>query len=124
MLAVELPRPFARLTYQEAMDRYGVDKPDRRFGMELHDVSDLVARGTFRVFTQALDAGGQVKALAVPGGAAFSRKDLEDLVAVIRPFGGKGVAWMRVRDDGLEAPITPAGRTALSVEALSSRSWR
>ena len=103
---VDLALPFPRMTYHEAMDRYGVDKPDRRFGVELCDVSDIVAASSFRVFTQALETGGQVKALAVPGGAAFSRKELDDLVEVVRPFGGKGVAWMKVGADGLEAPIT------------------
>ncbi len=103
---VELALPFPRMTYHDAMARYGVDKPDRRFGLELRDVSDIVAASSFRVFTQALETGGQVKALAVPGGAAFSRKELDDLVDVVRPFGGKGVAWMKVGADGLEAPIT------------------
>jgi aspartyl-tRNA synthetase len=103
---ITLPRPLPRLSYQEAMARYGVDKPDCRFGMELHDVSELVAPGEFRVFTQALAQQGQVKAIAAPGGVAFSRKELEDLVDVVRPFGGQGIAWMRVREEGLESPIT------------------
>jgi aspartyl-tRNA synthetase len=103
---IALPRPLPRLSYQDAMARYGVDKPDCRFGMELHDVSDLVAQGEFRVFTQALAQQGQVKAIAAPGGAAFSRKELEDLIDVVRPFGGQGIAWMRVREAGLESPIT------------------
>ncbi len=98
--------PFPRMSYVEAMARYGVDKPDCRFGMELHDVSDLVGQGEFRVFTQALEGQGQVKAIAVPGGADFSRKELEDLIDVVRPFGGQGVAWMKVREDRLESPIT------------------
>lgn len=103
---ITLEPPFPRMTYAEAMARYGVDKPDCRFGMELHDVSDLVGQGEFRVFTQALEQEGQVKAIAVPGGADFSRKELEDLIDVVRPFGGQGVAWMKVRETGLESPIT------------------
>jgi aspartyl-tRNA synthetase len=103
---VSMARPLPRMSYLEAMSRYGVDKPDCRFGMELYDVSDLVAQGGFRVFTQALQQQGQVKAIAAPGGANFSRKELEDLVDVVRPFGGQGIAWMRVREDGLESPIT------------------
>jgi aspartyl-tRNA synthetase len=103
---VTIPRPLPRMSYQEAMARYGVDKPDCRFGMELHDVSELMAQGEFRVFTQALAQQGQVKAIAAPGGAAFSRKELEDLIDVVRPFGGQGIAWMKVREEGLESPIT------------------
>ncbi|ETW96213.1 MAG: aspartyl-tRNA synthase [Candidatus Entotheonella gemina] len=103
---VTLPCPLPRMSYADAMARYGVDKPDCRFGMELHDVSDLVAQGEFRVFTQALQQQGQVKAIAAPGGADFSRKELEDLIDVVRPFGGQGIAWMKVREEGLESPIT------------------
>ena len=103
---VSIPLPLPRMSYADAMARYGVDKPDCRFGMELHDVSDIVAQGEFRVFTQALSQGGQVKAIAAPGGAAFSRRELEDLVDVVRPFGGQGVAWMKVGEDGLESAIT------------------
>lgn len=103
---ITLPCPLPRMSYAEAMSRYGVDKPDLRFGMELHDVSDLVAQGEFRVFAQALEQRGQVKAIAAPGGADFSRKELEDLIDVVRPFGGQGIAWMKVREAGLESPIT------------------
>ena len=105
-LDVSIPRPLPRLSYADAMARYGVDKPDCRFGMELHDVSDVVAQGEFRVFTQALSQGGQVKAIAAPGGAEFSRRELEELVDVVRPFGGQGVAWMKVTENGLESAIT------------------
>jgi len=66
----------------------------------------LMAQGEFRVFTQALAQQGQVKAIAAPGGADFSRKELEDLIDVVRPFGGRGIAWMKVREEGLESPIT------------------
>ncbi|GIX46807.1 MAG: aspartate--tRNA(Asp/Asn) ligase [Candidatus Tectimicrobiota bacterium] len=118
LLGVELSLPFPRLTYQEALARYGVDKPDCRFAMELCDVSDLAATSTFRVFTQALAAGGQVKALAVPGGARLSRKELEDLVEVVRPFGGKGVAWLKVREGTVDSPLarffSPESLAALS----------
>jgi len=103
---VTMPRPLPRMSYAEAMARYGVDKPDCRFGMELHEVSDLVGQGEFRVFTQVLEQQGQVKAIAVPGGADFSRKELEDFIDVVRPFGGQGIAWMKVREAGLESPIT------------------
>ncbi len=115
-----LTPPFPRMSYAEAMARYGVDKPDCRFGMELHDVSDLVAQGEFRVFTQALEQQGQVKAIAVPGGADFSRKELEDLIDVVRPFGGQGVAWMKVREEQLESPITRFFSDA-TLEALPQR---
>ncbi len=102
---ITISRPLPRMSYTEAMARYGVDKPDCRFDMELYDVSDLVAQGEFRVFNQALEQQGQVKAIAAPGGADFSRKELEDLIDVVRPFGGQGIAWMKVREDRLESPI-------------------
>jgi aspartyl-tRNA synthetase len=102
---VELERPFPRVTYDEAMARYGSDKPDLRFGMELVDVSDLWARTDFQAFTQTLAAGGAVKALRVPGAGSMSRKELDDLTAEARQGGAKGLVWIKVGADGLQSPV-------------------
>ncbi|MBE9119350.1 aspartate--tRNA ligase [Tychonema sp. LEGE 07199] len=100
---VELPRPFPRLTYAEAMDRYGSDKPDTRFGMELIDVSDLMKDSGFKVFSGAIAAGGIVKTLPIPGGnEAFSNERIKkgDLFKEATEAGAKGLAFIRVRENG------------------------
>ncbi|AFZ09077.1 aspartyl-tRNA synthetase [Oscillatoria nigro-viridis PCC 7112] len=101
---VELPRPFPRLTYAEAMDRYGSDKPDTRFGMELVDVSDLMKDSGFKVFSGAVAAGGIVKVLPIPGGNdAISNVRIKpggDLFKEASEAGAKGLAYIRVRDNG------------------------
>ena len=101
---VELSRPFPRLTYAEAMDRYGSDKPDTRFGMELVDVSDLMKDSGFKVFSGAIAAGGIVKILPIPGGNdAISNVRIKpggDLFKEASEAGAKGLAFIRVRDNG------------------------
>ncbi len=104
-LDVDLPIPFQRLTYREAMDTYGTDKPDLRFELPLTDVSDSVRGLGFKVFDEALARGGTVKGLRVPGGAARSRKEIETLEAAAKPYGAKGLAWTKVTDAGLEGGI-------------------
>ena len=91
-----LARPFPRLTYQEAMGRYGSDKPDIRFGMELVDVSDLVAHSGFGIFSQAVAAGGLVKGMCVPGCATYSRREIDELAALAQGEGAKGLAWLAI----------------------------
>jgi aspartyl-tRNA synthetase len=93
------------MAYDEAMSRYGVDKPDARFGLELVDVSELVAGCGFKVFADAVGAGGLVKGIRVPGGATMTRKDLDELPELGRSFGAKGVAWARIQPDGWQSPI-------------------
>jgi aspartyl-tRNA synthetase len=104
-LEVDLPRPFPRLTYAEAMRRFGSDKPDVRFGLEIVDVSDLVAAAGFKVFAEAVERGGAVRGIRVPGGAVLSRKDVDDLAAVTAPFGTKGLAPIWVEGEGIRSPI-------------------
>jgi len=104
-VGVVLQTPFGRLTYQEAMDRFGSDKPDLRFGMELVNVSDIVVCSEFKVFAAAVSGGGQVKGLCVPGCASFSRKELDDLTAKAAGYGAKGLAWMLLTDEGVKSPI-------------------
>ena len=92
----EVVRPVPRLTYADAMDRYGSDKPDTRFGMELVNVSDEVSSCGFKVFAEAIASGGQVKAIAVPGGAEMSRAQIDALGEFAKRFGAKGLAWVKV----------------------------
>jgi len=88
--------PIPRISWSEAIERWGSDKPDRRFGLELADVSEVVRGSGFAVFSGAVDGGGRVRMLAVPGGAAFSRKEITGLEEVARAHGAKGLAWCRV----------------------------
>jgi len=97
--------PFARMTYSEAMDRYGTDRPDMRFGLELTDVTGIVAQSEFRVFRQAVERSGIVKALRVPGGKDLSRKELDDLIEFVKIFGAQGMAWIKIQPDGWQSPI-------------------
>lgn len=103
---LEVNAPFKRIPYDEAMRRYGVDKPDLRFGLELVDVAAIAKKSEFKVFHQALEAGGLVYALNAKGGAKFSRKEIDDYTNYVSIFGAKGLAWMKVTDKGLESSIT------------------
>jgi aspartyl-tRNA synthetase len=102
---VELPRPFPRLTYAEALARYGSDKPDTRFGCELADVSFLFRGGEFQAFAQVVGQGGAVKALRIPGAGGLSRKEADDLVAAAKSYGAKGLVWVKVTAEGLQSPV-------------------
>jgi aspartyl-tRNA synthetase len=99
-------RPFPVLTYQEAMERYGIDRPDLRFGMELIDLTDAVRNSKFGVFANTAAAGGQIKALCVPGAASFSRKKIDTLTDVVKARGAKGLVWMKAERDGLRSSIS------------------
>jgi aspartyl-tRNA synthetase len=98
-----LVTPFPRLTYAEAMQRYGSDKPDLRYGLELVELSDLLAQTDFRVFRAALEADGQVKGLRIPGCGGYSRKQIDDLAQIAQSGGAKGLAWISLPEDGGEA---------------------
>jgi aspartyl-tRNA synthetase len=102
---VEVPTPFPRMTYDEMMDRYGSDKPDLRYGMELADVGEVFAGTGFRAFASVLDSDGLIKAFAAPGGAQLSRKELDELVQVAKSRGAAGVVWIAVEDDGVRSPV-------------------
>jgi len=91
---IEVPTPFPRMTYAEAMDRYGSDKPDLRFGLPINDFSELLGQSDFRVFQQAVAAGGKVKGLVVPRAGSVSRKEIDELAKKIEVFGAKGLAWL------------------------------
>ena len=101
-LGVRIPRPFPRLAYREAMDRYGSDKPDLRFDLPLVDLSEAVAGSDFRVFREALEAGGCVKGLVVPGGGSLSRKEQDELEDLARTYGAGGLARAKIGPRGIE----------------------
>jgi aspartyl-tRNA synthetase len=104
-LGVELSAPFPRMDYYEAMERFGSDKPDVRFGMELKDVTDIGKECEFNVFKTVAGSGGKIAGICVKGGASFSRKEIDDLTAEAAIFGAKGLAWMKHTANGLESNI-------------------
>ncbi len=106
VLQIKLNLPFPRLTYTEAMNRYGCDKPDTRFGLELCDLSSVLANSSFQVFSSALASGGVIKAIAIPAAAEFSRKQQDELIEIAKHLGGKGIAFAKVTPNGLEAGIS------------------
>ncbi|WP_041727064.1 aspartate--tRNA ligase [Caldicellulosiruptor bescii] len=106
MLGIDLKLPLPRLTYKEAMERFGSDKPDTRFGMELVDITDIVKNCEFKVFSDAANKGGSVRAINAKGCAAtFSRREIDALVEFAKNFKAKGLAWIAVESDGLKSPI-------------------
>ncbi|MDW4474114.1 aspartate--tRNA ligase [Staphylococcus saprophyticus] len=117
---VEIPRPFPRMTYNEAMERYGSDKPDTRFEMELINVSELGEEMDFKVFKDAVNNDGQVKAIVAKGAAdQYTRKDIDALTEFVNIYGAKGLAWVKVVDDGLSGPIARFFETT-HIEKLQS----
>ncbi|HLL50749.1 MAG TPA: aspartate--tRNA ligase, partial [Thermomicrobiales bacterium] len=101
-----LEMPFPRLTYIEAMDRFGNDRPDLRFGLELQDVSDAFRETSFRAFAQTLESGGQVKAIVVPGCAGFTRREIDELTEVATRAGAKGLATFAIEPAGIRSPVS------------------
>ena len=102
----EITGDFPVLTYREAMDRFGSDKPDIRFGLELVDVADIVAQSNFKVFTSVVENGGSVRGINAKGaGDAFTRKEIDGLTDIVSPYGAKGLAWMKVSEGGVSGPI-------------------
>lgn len=103
---IEVPRPFPRMTYHEAMERYGSDKPDTRFDMELINVSELGEIMDFKVFKDTVNNNGQVKAIVAKGASEhYTRKDIDALTEFVGIYGAKGLAWVKVVEDGLNGPI-------------------
>ncbi len=103
---VDVKAPFKRLTWKEAMERYGSDKPDTRFGLELFDVSDIMAASTFEAFKSVVEKGGTVRAIKIPGIAGYSRKEMDDVRNLAISFGAKGLAWITYLEDGsVKSPV-------------------
>ena len=119
-LDLDIPRPFQRLTYADAMGKYGSDKPDLRFGLELRDVSDIVATSGVKVFASVVAGGGIVKALNAKGCASWSRKELDDLAPFASRYGGKGLAWIQIKDGEWKGPIVKFFNEAV-IAALTER---
>ncbi len=105
-LNIDVSPPFARIKYDEAMDRFGTDRPDIRFGFELVDLSEIASTCSFKVFRSTVDGGGTVRAINAKGCAGFSRKDLDVLTDYVAQFGAKGLAWVKMKADGeWQSPI-------------------
>lgn len=112
LIGVELPRPFPRLTYGEAMDRFGTDRPDTRFALELVDLSEAFRETSFRVFAAILDGGGVIKGITVPGAAGFSRKQLDDLGDFVKVYGAPALSWIRRSSEGFRSSLPKVVETA------------
>lgn len=104
-LDISIEIPFRRMTYAESMRRYGCDKPDTRFGMELVDVGDVFADCDFKVFTSTISNGGQIKGISAPGLAKASRKEIDDLTEYAKNFGAKGLVSFKILDGDIESPV-------------------
>jgi aspartyl-tRNA synthetase len=105
VLDKDLTLPFERLDYAEAIDRFGLDKPDLRFGLELKNVSDIVEKSDFKVFASVVKKGGMVKALNAKGCIGFSRKEIDDLTEFVGVYRAKGLAWIKVKEDSWQSPL-------------------
>ncbi|NPV70631.1 MAG: aspartate--tRNA ligase [Firmicutes bacterium] len=119
-LGASIPRPFPRLSYAEAMLKYGSDKPDLRFGLEISDITDLVKDSQFKVFSSTAGSGGVVRSFAVPGAAGWSRKDLDDLTERAVFLGARGLVWVELGQDGIKSPVAKY-LSASEVAAISGR---
>jgi len=105
-IQVDVPSPIPRITYADAMERYGSDAPDVRFGLELKDLTPLAQKCGFKVFNEAATRkNGMVKAICVPGGATFSRKELDSLTEFVKIYRAKGMAWVKIQEEGWQSPI-------------------
>ncbi|MBI4322175.1 MAG: aspartate--tRNA ligase [Chloroflexi bacterium] len=113
-------QPFPRITYQEAMNRYGSDKPDLRFGLPITDISPLVANSDFKVFTGVIAEGGTVKGLRVPGGAAWTRKEIDELTQSAMRRGAKGLMTVTLTSEGVKSPLTKF-LSQTSIDAIAAR---
>jgi len=102
---IEIPRPFPRLTYTEAIHRYGLDRPDTRFGMELVDLTELLGNSEARIFSDTVAGGGRIKGINVKGGEGLSRKELDDLADYVSVYGAKGLAWFKYSEEGWKSPL-------------------
>ena len=105
LLDIELPPAFQRLTYEQAMADYGLDAPDLRFDLKLIDLGRVFEGTAFKVFRSVLDGGGMIKGLNLKGGASLSRKEVDDLLEVVKVYGAKGLAWIKIAADGWQSPI-------------------
>ncbi|MCF6514974.1 aspartate--tRNA ligase [Lactobacillus sp. S2-2] len=118
-LNIDVKVPFERITWNESMERFGTDQPDTRFGMELKDLSEIMKDSSFKVFKSAIDNGGQVKSITVPGGAEkYSRKNIDKYAEYVERFGAKGLAWLKVTEEGFSGPIAKFFEDEAMIKAL------
>ncbi len=104
-LDIDIEPPFRRMTYEEAMLKYGCDKPDLRYDLEVTDVTEVVRGSDFKVFEKVIASGGRIRGIRVPGGAAMTRKKIDDLITYSQKLGSTGLAWMKVNEEGLQSNI-------------------
>ncbi len=102
---VELSIPFPRMSYQEAMEKYGTDAPDLRYDLTLKNITEIAGKSGFKVFADVVKNDGIVKGITVPGGIKYSRKELDDLTEFVTEFGAKGLAWVKIQENGWQSPI-------------------
>lgn len=102
---IKFPKPFPRYTYAEVLDRFGSDKPDLRFGMELYNLTDIAATTDFQVFKSTAESGGEIKGITLPGCAGYSRKDVDDLTNFAKTFGAKGLVTIMLTEEGVKSSI-------------------
>jgi aspartyl-tRNA synthetase len=105
LIGIELKWPFTKLTYQEAINRFGSDKPDMRFGLEIRDFTEALRECQAKVFSAAIQKGGVVKGIRIAKSGEMSRKDLDDMTPFVATFGAKGIAWTKITDEGWQSPI-------------------
>jgi len=121
IIGADVKTPIRRLTWREAMDRFGSDKPDLRFGLELCDISDLVGSCEFKVFSEPVKNGGSVRMIYLPGGGAMPRKQIDSLVEFVKTYGAKGLAWTKLGEDGSVSSSYMKFLTQEENEAIVSR---
>ena len=120
-LKINLPHPFPRMTWAEAMERFGSDKPDTRFGLEIVEAGDIFAGTEFKAFTAVLDKGGRIKGINAKGCAGFSRREIDELTKITATYGAKGLAYITIQEDGrLKSPISKFMKAG-QMEALVAR---
>jgi len=105
VLGIDIKIPFRRMSYEEAINKYGTDKPDLRYGLELIDITDIAKEVEFKVFSDVANSGGLVKGINIKGGAVFSRKEIDELTEYAKKFGAKGMAWIKLENGQITSPI-------------------
>ncbi len=124
IMGLEIPRPFPKMTWDEAMDKYGCDRPDTRYGLLLKNLSDIFPNTEYRFFKQAISEGGIIKGLNAPGCASWSRKDTDDLTYALKAYGAKGLTVIRYQEEGLAGPVAKylnADEQKLMIERLDAK---
>ncbi|MBR2180850.1 MAG: aspartate--tRNA ligase [Oscillospiraceae bacterium] len=121
VLGHKVSLPLPRMSYKEAMERFGSDKPDTRFGFELQDISDIAAKCEFKVFSGAIEAGGSVRMIKVDGGAKFARKEIDGLAEWVKTYRAKGLAWLKLAEDGTMSSSFAKFLTEDEVKAIIDR---